>query len=141
MQRHPPQPFEDMSGCRHPASPDRCDETCACWCDACQERYEAKWAEDTVAQTLCGDCGIPKELTLERLNATSGLHFFLPCDACLPAFQECMVAADLCETCRGPRPPADQPCPRCVCVKQGPRDPTPCTCLQCSYVASRQTPN
>jgi len=127
----------DISGCRHPSSPDHCDEFCACWCDTCQERYEAKWAVDTAAQGLCTACGVPAgELSVSALEKTSGLHFYLPCPDCAPRFKECFEAAGLCEACRAPRTSFDVPCPNCTCLKKGPDDKeTVCACIQCKYAA------
>ena len=125
----------DLSGCRHPTSPDSCDEFCACWCDACQERYEAKWAEDTAREGLCVACGVPKgDLTMASLERTRANHFYLPCPDCAARFKECFTAAGLCEACRAPRASFDVPCPNCTCLKKTPSDTTTaCSCIQCRY--------
>jgi hypothetical protein len=88
--------------CKHAAeAPDSCPPTCACWCDACQVRYEDEWDRRAVAEALCGACGMPNgELTLGRLQLFQYIHFFLPCVDCAVRYKAFTQKEGLCPMCR-----------------------------------------
>jgi len=74
---------------------------------------------------LCDGCGMPTEMTLERLKEEHTSHFFQPCDICKPAFLALMAQHKMCPTCQqylqGDR------CVDCFCTEQ----PYSCVCRQC----------
>lgn len=102
---------DDLSGCKHPETPDYCDETCVCWCDGCQERFEADWAIQTVAKGLCSACGVPKEIrSMDDLVHTERYHFFMPCEDCKGVLGVFLQTQGICSMCRGL---AREFCPKC----------------------------
>ena len=113
-----------MSECEHKEAP-ICDETCVCACDSCQEQFELTWTKRASEQHLCDACGIPVEMTLERLKETYGAHFFQPCDICRPAFLALMKQHKMCPTCQ--EYIQGDTCPECFCTEQ----PYVCVCRQC----------
>jgi hypothetical protein len=88
-----------MEDCKH--TPNPCDETCACWCDKCQESYEAAWDRRVNEESLCPACGVPLgSYTMEQLLKHQYEHFFMPCQTCEPALKGFMEKAGLCYVCR-----------------------------------------
>jgi hypothetical protein len=79
----------------------------------------------TAEEHLCEACGMPIQMTLERLKQGYTLHFFQPCDSCKPGFLDLMKQHKMCPTCQqdiqGDR------CPDCFCTEQ----PSTCVCRQC----------
>lgn len=113
-----------MSDCQHKENA-KCDDTCVCTCDSCQEQFEAEWLRNSLERGLCDSCGMPTEMTLERLKEEHTSHFFQPCEICRPAFLALMAQNKMCATCQqylqGDR------CVDCFCTEQ----PYSCVCRQC----------
>jgi hypothetical protein len=102
-----------------------CDHTCECTCDTCQENFERNWDIYVAEKGLCVACGMPKEMTVERLSSTKEMHFYLPCKDCNPLFLERMKAAKLCPTCQEAL--SGVICIGCTCTE----DVEACPCRQC----------
>jgi len=114
-----------MSSCEHKEKP-ICDDSCACTCDSCQEQFEVQWAERAAKEHLCDACGMPIEMTLERLKEEHAVHFFQPCDICRPAFLALMAQNKMCPTCQ--QYLKGDTCADCFCTEQ----PYSCVCRQCT---------
>ena len=118
--------------CKHEDA--ECTVECECICDGCQTSFEKGWLERVTKENLCFDCGTPKTLTVAALLETQYTHFFQPCVNCAPAVKACLVAANLCETCREPLLGAAE-CTLCFC-----EETETCACRQCTtFRASRET--
>jgi len=102
-----------------------CTEQCACTCDGCQEHYETQWAKNVAEQDLCSACGMPMEMTLERLQETYSYHFFQACDICRPAYLALMKQNKMCPSCQ--QYMQSDTCTDCFCTEQ----PYLCVCRQC----------
>ena len=102
-----------------------CHELCECTCDTCQDFYEAEWDKKVAERNLCRDCGMPAEMTVERLKEEHTLHFFQPCDTCRPAFLALMKLHKMCPTCQ--QYMNGYICKDCFCTEQ----PYTCDCRQC----------
>jgi hypothetical protein len=89
----------DAAICKHADKP-VCDETCACWCDMCQARYEEVWNKCVSEKLLCNDCGMPLEKTAYSLRQYEYMHFYMPCDACKAQYEVLMKKEGLCSVCR-----------------------------------------
>ncbi len=86
--------------CKHAPKP-ICDETCECWCDACQTAYETAWDARVKEESLCPGCGVPLgNYTLEQLLKHQYDHFFIPCQTCEAPLKAFMEKAGLCYVCR-----------------------------------------
>ena len=114
-----------MSECEHKENP-VCDDTCVCTCDTCQEQFEAEWIKRAAEKHLCEACGMPMEMTLDRLKEEHATHFFQPCDICRPAFLALMKQHKMCPTCQQ-YIKDDEPCGDCFCTEM----PYSCVCRQC----------
>jgi hypothetical protein len=119
--------------CNHAHITNICSKsTCTCWCDTCQEAFEADWDHGVVAKGLCPKCGFPLEgesLTLEKVQETKLYHFFMPCEDCKGHYEAFMKKEGLCSRCQGPAP-----CEKCRCKKEE-NPATPCTCYDCRTAA------
>ena len=116
--------YRMSEACGHKENP-ICDETCVCTCNECQERFEIEWAKRVEERGLCDGCGMPKELTLERLKEERDSHFFQPCEICKPAFLALMKQNKMCATCQ--QYLQSEACKDCFCTEQ----PYTCECRQC----------
>ena len=101
-----------------------CDASCECQCDECQERYEAGWKLTAEKENLCLACGMPYDLTKNRLVEFQYVHFYDPCSSCKPLIQALLKAENMCATCRNPL--IDGSCVKCLCTKE-----SGCMCHDC----------
>lgn len=98
--------------CKHPHIAS-CDETCQCWCETCQQNYEAAWDKRVKEESLCPACGVPLgSYTMEQLLKHQYEHFFMPCQTCEPALKGFMETAGLCYVCRSSLE-SDGSCAKC----------------------------
>ena len=97
---------------------------CECWCDGCQEVFEALWEEQVVAGGCCKGCGMPAPpITIELLAKTAMLHFYSPCEDCKKEYEACMNGEGLCPTCRTAPYIDSEGAIECKCT--APQVPTP----------------
>ncbi len=123
--------------CKHATKP-VCDETCECWCDACQTAYEANWDARVKELSLGPGCGVPLgDYTLEQLLKHQYDHFFIPCHTCEAPLKTFMEKAGLCYVCRTAL--EDGACAKCKTTTVH-TSHTPASAVPTEVVAAQQAP-